>query len=86
LFEARLLLRRGSFWHCERPRGFHLDIFHDATMDVACLGVCSLVRGPTYRFSVENLLKLLYPLLFLSELGMQHAELLEVGHVTSRGV
>jgi hypothetical protein len=40
-------------------RGFNLDIFHDATMDVTCLGACSLVRGSTCRFPLENLPKLL---------------------------
>jgi hypothetical protein len=40
-------------------RGFNLDIFHDATMDVAFLGACSLVMRSTRRFPLENLPKLL---------------------------
>jgi hypothetical protein len=60
-------------------RGFNLSIFHDATRDVRCLGACSLCRGSTCCFSLENLPKLLLPLLFFPKLDVQFAELLKVG-------
>jgi hypothetical protein len=71
--------------HVKGRRGFSLDIFHYTTIDFACLGVCSLIRSPTCRFAFENLLKLLLPMLFLLELSVQLAELLEVGYVTPQG-
>lgn len=67
-------------------RAFGLGIFHDATMDVTYLDVCPLIKSLARCFPLENLPKLLQMLLFLSDLGVQFAELLEVGQVTPRGV
>lgn len=67
-------------------RGFSLGILHDAMMGIVCLGAYSLIKSLACFFPLENLPKLLQPLLFLLELGVQLAELLEVGHLTPRGV
>lgn len=63
-------------------KGFGFGTLHDVTMDIACLGTCSLVKSLAGCFPVENLPKLLHSFLFLSEPGVQLAEPLEVGHVT----
>jgi hypothetical protein len=51
-----------------------------------CLGAYSLIKSLACFFPLKNLLKLLRPLLFLLELGVQLTELLEVGHLTPQGV
>jgi hypothetical protein len=55
-------------------------------MGIACLGAYSLIKSLACFFPLKNLLKLLRPLLFLLELGVQLTELLEVGHLTPQGV
>jgi hypothetical protein len=67
-------------------RCFSLGFFHDAMMNIACLGACTLIKNLAGGFTLENLPKWLQSLMFLSEHGVQLAELFEVGHVTSRGV
>jgi hypothetical protein len=89
-------LRHGTEQYCccgevltspvKGQRGFGFGILHDVTMDVACLCACSLVKSLAGCFPIENLPKLLHSLLFLSELGVQLVELLEVGHVTQGGL
>jgi hypothetical protein len=63
---------------------FGLDIFHNATMYVACLGVCTLVKDLAGCFLLEDLPELLQSLLLFSELGVQLAKLFDLGHVTPR--
>jgi hypothetical protein len=63
-------------------RGFGLGIFHDMTMNVACLGACTFVKNLASCFPLENLPELLHTLLLFSEIGVQLMKLFEVGHVT----
>jgi hypothetical protein len=58
------------------------DIFHDVTMNIACLGTRALVKNLASCFPLENLPEPLQPLMFFPEFGVQLAELFEVGHVT----
>jgi hypothetical protein len=61
---------------------FGLDIFHDATLNIVCLGVHAFVKDFVDYFLLEDLPELLQPLLFFPKLGMHLTELLEVDHVT----
>lgn len=57
---------------------FGLDIFHNATMYVACLSACSLVKDLVGCFLLEDMPELLQSLLLFSELGVQLTKLFEV--------